>query len=229
MDKMGKAKSWYVVLIIFILIICLIGSTYAYLTSTANGGNDVGTSSTNYSVSMNITPVYGDFSMIPMDDTDVLKAINNECKDKYNRGACNLYNVNVYGYDSSISSFSGTMKVTTNNIENLSYMVFEETNEVKENECVIIEEKNYCISKEVTHVVDDNDTSIGEDYNVLGLESKKLLLVFWLSNLNASQNNTDIGDYNASVTISLGKDGGQISGNINGVLNNSENKLQSEE
>ena len=81
MGKISSFKRFYVVLIIFILIICVIGSTYAYLTSTASGTNDVGTSSSNFNVGLRITPVYSDFSMIPMDDSDVLKAINNSCKD----------------------------------------------------------------------------------------------------------------------------------------------------
>ena len=108
-------------------------------------------------------------------------------------------------------------------------MVFEETTDNIDGECVVVDEKNYCISKAVTHVVPDTDMSIGDNYNVVGLQSKNLLLAFWLTNLDTSQNSFDIGDFNANVTILLGKDGGQISGNINSSLNNSENKLQSEE
>ena len=229
MGKISSFKRFYVVLIIFILIICVIGSTYAYLTSTASGTNDVGTSSSNFNVGLRITPVYSDFSMIPMDDSDVLKAINNSCKDKYNRGSCHVYNINVYGYDSGVSAISGNVNVTVNNIRNLSYMVFEEADNFNNSNCVSIDSKNYCISKDVVHVVSNTDMSLGDNYNVSGLQSKNLLLVFWLTNLDTSQNSFDIGEFSANVTILLGKDGGQISGNINSSLNNEINRLQSEE
>ena len=108
-------------------------------------------------------------------------------------------------------------------------MVFEEADNFNNSNCVSIDSKNYCISKDVVHVVSNTDMSLGDNYNVSGLQSKNLLLVFWLTNLDTSQNSFDIGEFSANVTILLGKDGGQISGNINSSLNNEINRLQSEE
>ena len=229
MGKLGKIKGFYAIFLTFIIVVCTIGSTYAYLSATVSGTNDVRTSSSSYSVSMRITPIYDGFSMIPMDDFDVLKAVSNGCKDKYNRGACNLYNVNVYGYDSNLDAVSGSLRVSVDNINNLSFMALEESNSYQEGSCAIIDSKNYCISNDVTHILPDTDMSFGDSYNVFGMDSKNILLVFWLTNLNMSQNLTDIGSFNASVTILLGRNGGQISGNINCALNNDINILQSEE
>ena len=64
-----KFKYWYLILFAFVLAISTIGSTYAFLTATASSSeNAVQAKSTTYSLSMNITPVYSDFSFIPMDN-----------------------------------------------------------------------------------------------------------------------------------------------------------------
>ena len=229
MGKVGKFKGIYAVFLVLIITICTIGSTYAYLTATVIGDNDVSTSSSSYSVSMRITSIYADFSMIPMDDGDVLKAVSNGCRDKYNRGACSLYNVNIYGYDTNLDAISGSLNVNVYNISNLSFMALEESNSFYVGSCVTIDSKNYCISNDVTHVIPNANMSFGDNYSVFGTDSKNIILVFWLTNLDMSQNSTDVGSFNASVSVFLGKNGGKISGNINYALNNNLDVLQSEE
>ncbi len=211
---MKKVKFMYAIFATFVLAIVTMGSTYAYLTTTTNSiENSVTTGSTSYSISMNITPIYSGFSFIPMNDTDVMKALRNKCKDKYDRGACTAYNINVFGYSEELSHISGKMDIETTNMENISYMVLEESEEIDENECIEIEEKNYCISKETTPMGEGKNLSIGDAYNVYGLTEKNLLLVLWLSNLNERQNEKDIGNYNATITVFAGN-GGEITGTI---------------
>ena len=98
-------------------------------------------------------------------------------------------------------------------MENISYMVLEEQNNSQEDSCVIIDERNYCVSKEATSMGDGSKLSIGDSYDVSGVSEKNLLLVFWLSNLNINQNSIDVGTYNATVTILAGN-GGEIKGTI---------------
>ena len=222
MEKIKGIKYIYTIIIIFMMIVCVIGSTYAYLSSSAISNNDIVTSSSNYNVSLRITPIYSDFSLIPMDDDDAMKALKNQCKDKYNRGACNLYSINVYGYAPSITAISGKINTNLSNIVNLSYMVLEEVNyDINDNDnCITISTKNYCIVKEATMFINNTDMSLGDNYSVIDFESKNLLLAIWLTNLNEDQNSFDIGNYSSTVTILLGGDGGQISGSINGTLEN---------
>ena len=33
-----------------------------------------------------------------MNDGDAIKALRNQCKDKYGRGACSAYTIRVFGY-----------------------------------------------------------------------------------------------------------------------------------
>lgn len=229
MKKIGGFKHFYIVVIIFMLVICTIGFTYAYLTFNVRSNNDVSTFSSGYDVSMRITPIYNDFPLIPMDNSDVMKGINNQCKDKFNRGACHLYNIHVYDFDSSVSAISGTINTKLNNIVNLSYMVLESVSYdiSNDNNCLSVSNKNYCIGKSSELIIENVDMSLGDNYSVFGLDDKDLLLVIWLTNLDESQNSYDVGDFNSLITIYLGGNGGEISGSIGGTLN-FDGRLQSE-
>ena len=220
-----KLTALYAVFGCVILAIVTMGATYAYFAGTTNSEeNAIKTKSTVYSISMEIEALdeYTGFSFIPMNDEDVMKALNNKCKDKYNRGACSAYNIRVYGYDPTLTFISGHMDITTNNMENISYMVFEETDTItNEEECITINEKNYCKSINPTSMGTGENLPLGSSYSVVDLEEKNLLLVIWLTNLNERQNDIDIGSFNATVTIEAGN-GGEIKGTINAAINNGE-------
>ncbi len=204
----------YLGLMVIVLFISASSTTYAYLTaSTSSASNSVKTKSTIYKISMNILPIYSDFSFIPMNDSDALKALRNKCVDKYNRGACSAYKIFVYDYDENLASISGVMDITTDNMKNLSYMVLEESSENNPDTCVQIGEKNYCIAKEASPILDGSSLSLGDSYDVYGKKSKELILMLWLTNLDESQNESDIGSFQASVTILAGN-GGEIKGTI---------------
>ena len=207
-------KKVYFTIVCFAIAIITISATYAFFAGTTQSTNrTVQTGSTVFKISLAITPKYSDFSIIPMDDGDVFKALRNECKDKYNRGACSAYILRIYDYDEGQQYISGKMDITTENMENLSYMVLEETNEFNNETCITIDQKNYCTSVQTTPMGEGTDLSLGSAYNVEGLTEKNLLLVIWLTNLNESQNLTDIGSYNATITVSAGN-GGEIKGTI---------------
>ena len=155
-----------------VLSIMTIGATYAYwAASTQSASRDVQTESTIYSISMSINPLYHDFSVIPMNDSDAVKALRNKCKDKYDRGACTAYVVNVYDYNEDLEYISGFMDITTNNMQNLSYMMFRVSDTYDEEKCVNIEvfNENYCIVKEAAVVGDGVGLSLGDAYKVLEL------------------------------------------------------------
>lgn len=213
-------KILYVVFMVIILAITTVGATYAYWTaSTQSRSSDVNTESTIYSISMNITPFYHGFSIIPMNDTDALKALKNKCKDKYDRGACVAYNIYVYDYHETLDYISGYMDVTTNNMQNISYMLLRVSDTYDENSCVIIEEtnENYCIVREASPIGDGVKLSLGDTYSVAGLEDTKFILLIWLSNLKQSQNDIDIGTFEAIITMQAGN-GGEIKGSISSAI-----------
>lgn len=229
-----KFKLLYAVLVVLVLMITTIGATYAYWAASASSmENSVNTSSTIYSISMQINPLYpkfealSDFSVIPMNDMDALKALKNECFDKYDRGACYAYSIYVYDWNKDLDFISGYMDVTVNNMANLSYMMLRVSDNFDDNSCVTLEldgangdntnSKNYCIVKEATAVGDGVGLSLGDSYDVIGTESTEFILLLWLSNLKESQNDYDIGEFNAIVTMQAGN-GGEIKGSISNSL-----------
>lgn len=213
-------KLLYGVLAVMVLAVTTVGATYAYWTaSTRSSEMEVKTESTIYSISMNITPLYHGFSVIPMNDEDALKALQNKCKDKYDRGACSAYNISVYGYNEDLGFISGFMDITTNNMQNLSYMMLRVSDIYDEEMCVKMEESDefYCIVKEATPMGDGVNLSLGDAYDVTGMTSTKFILLIWLSNLSQSQNDIDVGTFEAVVTMQAGN-GGQIKGSISEAI-----------
>lgn len=213
-----KFKLIYAVIAIMFFIVMVIGSTYAYWAATAvSANNALHTESTIYSISMEIRPIYYDFSFIPMNDTDALKALNNKCRDKYDRGACSAYQIRVYDYNPDLSYISGFMDVTTDNMENLSYMMLRLSDTFDERTCVQLEGENYCIVKEATAVAEGKNLSLGDAYDVTGMVDTKFILLIWLTNLSVNQNDFDIGNFNAILTMQAGN-GGEIKGSIASVI-----------
>ena len=218
MKKMSKRQVIYLVLFIVCVFVMAAGGTYAYLAaSTSSTEDSVQTESTTYSISMDLLPLYSDFSFIPMNDSDTVKALSNKCRDKYDRGACSAYKIDIYGYSNKLDFISGYMDVTTNNMSNLSYMMYRLSDTFNEETCVKLEEKNYCIAQEARPVGDGVELSLGDKYSVFGMERTEFILLFWLSNLEVSQNVTDIGSFEAEVTMQAGN-GGQIKGVISSAV-----------
>lgn len=207
-------KILYGIIAVILLVVSTIGATYAYLTASVSSlNNTVHTNSTIYSISMDISSLYSDFSFIPMNDSDALKGLSNKCLDKYERGACSAYRIHVYGYNENLDYISGYMEVSTNNMDNLSYMVLRKSNFYDDSICVNIDDEYYCITHEATSIKEEEFLSLGSSYDVLGQESADFILMFWLTNLDISQNDFDLGSFNSIVTIQAGN-GGQIKGTI---------------
>lgn len=218
MNVKREYKLLYVILMILVLVIATIGSTYAYWAATTSStSNALNTGSTIYSISMELNPLYHGTTFIPMDDTDALKGLGNECKDKYGRGACSAYTIYVYGYNEGLDYISGVMNINTTNMQNISYMMLRISDEYNEENCVKIENENYCIAKEATPMGEGKDLSLGDKYDVRGMTSTKFILLMWLSNLEESQNDTDVGSFNAEVTMQAGN-GGKIQGTIQSAI-----------
>ena len=218
MVKHSGSKIIYFSVLILTVVVVITGATFAYWTaSTQSTSNAVNTESTIYSISMDITPLYQGFSLIPMDDDKALKGIKNQCKDKYDRGACLAYKIRVYDYNENLNFVSGFMDINTTNMQNLSYMMYRISDEYVEDSCVTIKNNHYCIAKEPAHMGTGLGLSLGDKYNVAGITETEFILLIWLTNLKSSQNDTDIGDFNAIITMQAGN-GGQITGSISSVI-----------
>lgn len=218
MRNLSKFRILYLLIFVVVLFILGTGATYAYWTATTKSADEsIKTGSTKFSINMDLVPLYNDFSFIPMDDKNAVKALKRECKDKYGRGACSAYKIKVYDFADNLGFISGYMDITTNNMSNLSYMVFRESDTYNEDICVTIDEVNYCVVQEAVHMGDGVGLSLGEKYDVYGMDSTEFILLIWLTNLSVNQNAIDIGSFSAVVTMQAG-DGGKIKGVISSAV-----------
>jgi len=218
MKNMSKLQVIYLFIFVVTVFIVSTGTTYAYWSaSTSSTAESLKAQSTIYSINMEILPLYSDFSFIPMNDEDAVKALKNECKDKYGRGACSAYKMRVFGYSDTLGFISGYMDIKTNNMMNLSYMVYRESDIYTEDSCVEIDSKNYCVVLDAKPMGDGVGLTLGDKYDVFGTDSTEFIILIWLTNLNTSQNEFDIGSFNGIVTMQAGN-GGEIKGTISSAV-----------
>ncbi len=214
---MKKKKIIYTILICINIVILSIGSTYAYISaSVSSKKDDIQTSSGNFSINLDITPIapLNDNKMIPMKDELSEKAYtgynNNPCIDKNGATVCYLYEIRVYDYNNNQEYVSASLNIKTSNITNLSFRVFDEEG----NSIIITEDEDNQYIKKIESGL---DMEIGNNFDVKDKKELKLKLMIWLTDTGISQNDTDIGTFSGSVTVYAGT-GGKITGKISSLI-----------
>ena len=122
-----------------------------------------------------------------------MKAYNNKCMDDYNQVACAAYDI-VVTNDSATQDIIGNIDFTVNHLENLSYLVLDEENN---------------IYQDITKVKEStDDMPLGSNFILEGAietgspTTKKFTLVIWLTNLDRHQAEDLGGTYSASIEYS---------------------------
>lgn len=179
----------------------LIGSTFAYFTTSSQSNNGViASGSARVGINLLVEPLYVEKGLIPLDDKDVEKAYAQNCIDDFNFGACQAYTVSIENIGEALD-YEGTVNFTLNNIKNLNYLVLDENDE---------------IYMEKTEIESGTDQSLGASFNLPKDATKVFKIVIWVPNFNYDQNEYDgNGNFNAQVTFtSVGNY--SISGSISG-------------
>lgn len=186
--KESNKKKILLTIYLFSIIFMLIGFTFSYFTAqTRSSNNALSIKSGKLKLSLNVSPKYTDYKLIPTDDEDIMKAYNQKCLDDAGSGACLAYDI-VVTNDSVTQDVVGKISFTLDHIENLKYLVLDE---------------NGNIYQEITSITDDNVMPLGEHFIIEKKEEpakqRKFVLVIWLSNLNQSQDYEKGGTFKASV------------------------------
>ena len=181
-----KPNNSLMVMSVLSLFIILLGSTFSYFNISARSNpNDMSLTAMNFDTSVEVTALHNDKSLIPMDDSDVMKAYSQNCIDDDGYGACQAYNIEITN-NGLTNNYDGIIKFTVNDIVNLKYLVLDEDNDV------------YVPQDDV---VDGTDLTLGDEFSLDTNESKNFVLIIWLSNLEESQNSYDgHGVFSAVVT-----------------------------
>lgn len=219
---MNKSKIIYTILICTTIVIIVIGSTYAYIASSATTDkNSINTSSASLSLNLAVAPKYPDpnngvKTLIPMKDELSEKAYtgynNTPCIDKNNAAVCYIYEIKIYDYNSNLDYVTGMINLEMGNIVNLSYRLFDENGKALE---IDKDESNNSIYYK--KVIPTEDMPLGTSFSVKDKEELKLYLMIWLSDNGVSQNATDIGTFLGNVTFFAGS-GGKITGKISSAI-----------
>lgn len=191
--KKEKYKTFIIVTSFISIIILLIGTTFSYFTISAKSKHDaVLVEAEKVMLGLGVSPLYTGYKLIPTDDEDIMKAYNQKCIDDYKNGACLAYGLEIFNY-SKAYPITGRIDFTVEGIENLSYIVLDE------------EENVYQPKTSITG--DTTAMSLGPSFKLndatdLNPTSRKFILIVWLTNLkDKDQSDFDAGgSFSAKVT-----------------------------
>lgn len=213
--KENKVNIFLLITTIFSTVIILLGATFSYF-STRNMSklNAIAVEAGKVRLGLGVSSLYTDHKLIPTNDEDIMIAYNNKCVDDYGFGACLVYEFEVYNYNNEVE-VAGTIEFTINHIDNLSYMVLDENN-------------NIYLDKVLVGKDNDEELSLGNSFTLnaapeIGSSSRKFKLVIWLTNLEEDQNEFDAGgNFTAAVTFKSIY-GGRLTATIEGYESNENN------
>ena len=196
-----KKNKFLTVVYVLTFFFALTGTTFAYFIREARSSEGaIASKSAVVGVDLSILPLYGTKPLIPMNDTDVMTAYENECIDIYQFGACKAYTITVDNIGEELA-YEGTINFTLNDIVNLNYLVLDEDDEIY-------------IDK--TNIVAGTDQSLGASFTLPVSESRTFKLIIWLPNYEEYQDEYDgNGNFNATVTYKSANNY-RIAGSISG-------------
>ena len=197
------------------MFIFLLSVTFSYFSVSQRSKQDaVLATAGSVRIGLGVSPLYTGHKIIPLRDQDVNIAYERECIDDDGYGACLAYSLEVFNYELS-TEIEGIIDFELNGIENLSYMIFDDNNNVY---------------KDITHIDVNNSSGLSLGNNFVldeasdgGSTSKKFVLLLWLSDNNMPQDITDAGKlFSATITFRT-PFGKGITANVDGIKDGSNN------
>jgi len=181
-----KKNNFLIAISVISLIVILLGSTFSYFAVSVRSNQDAAAlTALGFDTSVEITALYNDKALIPMDDVDVMTGYHHNCVDDQQFGACQAYNIHVVNSGDTMN-YNGFIKFNVTDIENLKYLILDE------------DENKYVDN---TAITSGENQSLGNSFSLNAGESRDFILVIWLSNLNGPQDDVDgLGSFTASVT-----------------------------
>ena len=191
MEEKDK-KSLLFILYIFSFIIMLFGVSFSYFTAKARSDNTaLNAKSGKLTLGLEVSSKYTEHKLIPAADADIMKAYHNECVDDYGNGACVAYDIEVTN-DSAKQDVIGTIDFKIEHIENLSYLVLDEEENIYQNITKI--------EKSSTNMPLGNNFILDSALETGIPTRKKFVLVIWLSDYDYNQEEDRGGTFSASIT-----------------------------
>lgn len=185
-------KSLLLMLYVFIFIFMCFGVAFSYFTARTRSENSaLNVKSGKLTLSLEVASKYAGHKLIPLEDSDVMKAYRNECVDDYGQSACDAYDIEVIN-DSAKQDVIGSIDFEIEHIENLNYLVLDEEERIYQNITKI--EKSTKNMPLGSNFILDSALETGVP------TKRKFTLIIWLSNYDYNQVEDIGGTYKASIT-----------------------------
>lgn len=200
---MNRKLETSIFTVIGIIIVTLIGTSFAYFfASTSNNGSQITGQTLDFGASISLTTIYRATNLVPLQNNLVSTAINkstNKCIDKYNRDVCSLYSITLSnsGDDVVLSPYITTTS-STYTTTNLKCQLYNSSLEPVSD---IITPSNSANGKVYI-------TTSGNNVNInLSSTSQTYYLVLWLTDTSSSQSADYNKAFNGTITFDAGNSG----------------------
>lgn len=210
--RKDKTNIFFLVTTILSISMLLLSTTFSYFSlRNTSEQNAVAVGAGELKLGLAVSELYNYGPIIPLKDelTDI--AYKRKCLDDYEQSACIAYTLEIFNYKEA-QDVEGTIDFEIEGIENLSYMVFDENDDVYLN---------------ITHIDKDAATglSLGKPFHLNKAVddqtvSKKFTILIWLTDNNKLQDDTDSGgNFKANVTFSTSLSG-RLTASVSGSESN---------
>ena len=186
MEKKNE-NNFFIIISILTLLAMILGASFAYYASVVIPDDDyLDVASRNLELHLTITSLYTEKKIIPTNDFEIDTAFENQCIDIHDFGACYAYNIelNNVGVPQDVT---GVFKLTSDKLVNLKYMFLDADNENQ-------------IFQDVSDASEEG-VDVGDNIHLETGESRHLILIIWLSNLEDIQNDEIAGIFNGEFTV----------------------------
>ena len=200
---MRKKIELYIFVIIGLIIVTLLGVSFAYFFArVSNSGSTINGQTYDFGASINLTTVYRATNLVPLQNNLVSTAISketNKCIDKNNRDVCSLYSITLSNTgDDVILTPSITTTSSTYTTTNLKCQLYNTSYQA------------------ISDIITPSNTANGKVYftnnssNIsvnLSSASQTYYLVMWLTDTLSSQSADYSKAYSGTITFESGTGG----------------------
>lgn len=194
---MNKTLKMSIISVIAIIVVTILGTTFAYFYAIANGNGDNITGDTfNFKATLDTNTIYQATKLFPLSNNLVQTAIskaNNKCIDKNNRDVCSLYRITLSNTGDSITLHPYiTTTSTTYTTTNLKAQLYDDSFHPVSDVMTVSNDSN----GKVYFTTSEENLAIN-----LGSSNKSYYLVVWIMETSSSQVNDQGKSFSGTITF----------------------------
>lgn len=197
----NKKKIIYAIALVILLIVIVVGATYAYFSAIAKSDNDIKGSTLDVSLGLSVKKVSATGSksdnLIPIYDGSISGYASQletaaqskyNCVDKNNYTVCQIYEITISNTGANSISTNITITFNKNNVNNLKWASMSDANTVVSNG---------------THTITNNvPDTIASDTMINGKsDNTKLYFMVYVNNTGKDQTEQDKDSFSGIITV----------------------------